>query len=95
VSLRPPYPGEKPVLMNAAAICQYINGGAVGRGLSSRKVGILMSKLGFTKVHTRKGWFYEVYQLSQADQQKELWDLDETDKNGSHNEQNAQQELPF
>ena len=93
--LRPPYPGEKPVLMNAAAICQYINGGAVGRGLSSRKVGILMSKLGFTKVHTRKGWFYEVYQLSQTDQQKELWDLDETDKNGSHNEQNTQQELPF
>ena len=52
---------EKITLMNVASIAQYINGGVVGRGLSSRKVGIVMGKMGFKKIHTMRGWFYEVF----------------------------------
>jgi len=59
--LRPPHADEKITLMNAASICQFINGGVVGRGLSSRKVGIVMGKMGFKKIHTMRGWFYEVF----------------------------------
>ena len=61
--LRPPHDGEKITLMNAASICQFINGGMVGRGLSTRKVGIIMTNLGFKKVHTMQGNFFEVYQI--------------------------------
>jgi hypothetical protein len=35
----------------------------VGRGLSTRKVWIVMGKMGFKKVHTMRGWFYEVFQI--------------------------------
>ena len=62
-NLRPPRQGEKITLMNAASICQFINGGSVGRGLSSRKVGLAMKLLGFKSVHTMAGNFYEVYQI--------------------------------
>ena len=53
-NLRPPRQGEKITLMNAASICQFINGGSVGRGLSSRKVGLAMKLLGFKSVHTMR-----------------------------------------
>ncbi|MBR4920410.1 MAG: hypothetical protein IKZ62_03715 [Prevotella sp.] len=60
--LRKPRVGEKVTLMNSTMICQYLNG-AIGRGLSTRKIGMVMTTLGFKKVHTRQGWFYEVYQI--------------------------------
>ena len=52
---------EKITLMNVASIAQFVNGGIVGRGLSSRKVGIVMGKMGFKKIHAMRGWFYEVF----------------------------------
>lgn len=61
--LRKPSGGEKVMLMNAGMICQFLNGGVVGRGLSTRKVGIIMTSLGFRKVHTMQGNFFEVYQI--------------------------------
>ena len=61
--LRIPRIGEKITRMNASMICQFINGGSVGRGLSTRKIGIIMTQLGFKKVHTNQGWFYEVFQI--------------------------------
>ena len=61
--LRKPLAGEKVTLMNAGMICQFLNGGVVGRGLSSRKVGIIMTSLGFKKTHTMRGNFFEVYQI--------------------------------
>ena len=61
--LRKPSAGEKVTLMNSGMICQYLNGGVVGRGLSTRKVGIIMTTLGFRKVHTMQGNFFEVYQI--------------------------------
>ena len=54
---------EEITLMNAGMICQFLNGGVVGRGLSTRKVGIIMTSLGFRKVHTMQGNFFEVYQI--------------------------------
>ena len=65
--LRPPRADEKITLMNAASIAQYINGGVVGRGLSTRKIGIIMQQLGFKKIHTMQGNFFEVFQIP-ADQ---------------------------
>ena len=61
--LRRPSAGEKLTLMNSGMICQFLNGGVVGRGLSTRKVGIIMTSLGFRKVHTMQGNFFEVYQI--------------------------------
>ena len=61
--LRRPSAGEKVTLMNSGMICQFLNGGVVGRGLSTRKVGIIMNSLGFRKVHTMQGNFFEVYQI--------------------------------
>ena len=61
--LRKPSAGEKVTLMNSGMICQLLNGGVVGRGLSTRKVGIIMNSLGFRKVHTMQGNFFEVYQI--------------------------------
>ncbi len=61
--LRRPSAGEKVMLMNSGMICQFLNGGVVGRGLSTRKVGIIMTSLGFRKVHTMQGNFFEVYQI--------------------------------
>ena len=61
--LRRPSAGEKVTLMNSGMICQFLNGGVVGRGLSTRKVGIIMNSLGFRKVHTIQGNFFEVYQI--------------------------------
>ena len=61
--LRIPRIGEKITRMNASMICQFINGGSVGRGLSTRKIGIIMTQLGFKKVHTMQGNCFEVYQI--------------------------------
>ena len=61
--LRRPSAGEKVTLMNSGMICQFLNGGVVGRGLSTRKVGIIMTSLGFRKVHTMQGNFFVVYQI--------------------------------
>jgi hypothetical protein len=95
-NLRPPRQGEKITLMNAASICQFINGGSVGRGLSSRKVGLAMKLLGFKSVHTMAGNFYEVYQIPVNELQSALAetagdDSAETPEKDSWEEQ----ELPF
>ena len=70
--LRPPCTTDKITLMNAASICQFINGGIVGRGLSTRKIGMAMRKLGFEHTHTRAGEFYKVYLIPPNDIQPSL-----------------------
>ena len=61
--LRPPREGEPVKLMNAAMVCQLLNGGHVGYPLSSRKIGVAMKRMGFTDRHTRNGTFYCVYEI--------------------------------
>ena len=81
--LRPPGPTDKITLMNAASICQFINGGVVGRGLSTRKVGIIMQRLGFKKVHTMQGNFFEVFQIPADQIQATLAMADEAEANAN------------
>ena len=61
--LRIPRDGEPGKLMNAAMVCQLLNGGHVGYPLSSRKVSVAMVKMGFETVHTRKGNFFRVFEI--------------------------------
>ena len=81
--LRPPGPTDNITLMNAASICQFINGGVVGRGLSTRKVGIIMQRLGFKKVHTMQGNFFEVFQIPADQIQATLAMADEAEANAN------------
>ncbi len=90
--LRRPSAGEKVTLMNAGMICQFLNGGVVGRGLSTRKVGIIMTSLGFRKVHTMQGNFFEVYQIP-LDQIQAT--LAMTDTRESEPSEPQEGELPF
>ena len=90
--LRKPSVGEKVTLMNSGMICQYLNGGVVGRGLSTRKVGIIMASLGFRKVHTMQGNFFEVYQIP-LDQIQAT--LAMTDTRESEPNEPQEGELPF
>jgi hypothetical protein len=90
--LRRPSAGEKVTLMNSGMICQFLNGGVVGRGLSTRKVGIIMTSLGFKKVHTMQGNFFEVYQIP-LDQIQAT--LAMTDARESEPSEPQEGELPF
>ena len=90
--LRRPSAGEKVTLMNSGMICQLLNGGVVGRGLSTRKVGIIMTSLGFRKVHTMQGNFFEVYQIP-LDQIQAT--LAMTDTRESEPSEPQEGELPF
>ncbi|MBQ3630084.1 MAG: hypothetical protein II949_02490 [Prevotella sp.] len=94
--LRPPRTGEKITLMNAASICQFINGGIVGRGLSTRKVSVIMAKLGFNKVHTMQGNFFEVYQIPADQIQATLAMTNDTNENNKNAAPTSVEEnLPF
>ena len=93
--LRPPHPGDKITLMNAASICQYINGGVVGRGLSSRKVSLAMPKLGFKRIHTKQGGFYEVYQIPPNEIQPTLAMANDQTADTQADATSHEQELPF
>jgi hypothetical protein len=93
--LRPPHADEKITLMNAASIAQYINGGVVGRGLSSRKVSLVMGRLGFKSVHTKAGNFFEVYQIPANEIQPTLAYVDETEADTSSLPTMTEGNLPF
>ena len=86
---------EKITLMNAASIAQYINGGVVGRGLSSRKVSLVMVRLGFKTVHTKAGNFFEVYQIPANEIQPTLAYVDETEADTSSLPTMTEGNLPF
>ena len=93
--LRPPHADEKITLMNAASIAQYINGGVVGRGLSSRKVSLAMGRLGFKSVHTKAGNFFEVYQIPANEIQPTLAYVDENAENEPSMPTMTEGDLPF
>jgi len=60
---RMPVPGEPVKLMNAATICQLLNGGRIGGGLSSRKVSNAMVRMGYKCVHSKSGNYYKVFEI--------------------------------
>ena len=92
--LRPPKPGEKITFLNAAGISQLINGGTVGRGLSSRKIGIIMQRLGFKLLRKRQGNYYSVYVIPFDEVQSTLAMSDEKDIESS-DLQCVEGDLPF
>ena len=92
--LRPPGPEDKITLMNAASISQFINGGVVGRGLSTRKIGIIMQRMGFKLVRKRQGNFYSVYQIP-ADQLQATIAMGDDDSQNATDIQFAEGNLPF
>ena len=93
--LRPPHTGEKIALMNAASIAQYINGGVVGRGVSTRKISLAMPKLGFKRIHTKQGGFYEVYQIPPNEIQATLAMADEEQQESKQEATWQESSLPF
>ena len=93
--LRPPRTTDKITLMNAASICQFINGGVVGRGVSSRKVSLAMTKLGFKRVRTNQGAFYEVYQIPPNEIQPTLAITDNETVDSQADTSWHEQPLPF
>ena len=92
--LRPPGPTDKVTLMNAANILQFINGGTIGRGLSTRKIGAIMQRLGFKLVHSRQGNFYSVFQIP-PDQIQTTIAMDSDESHNSQNIRAEEAELPF
>lgn len=68
-NFRQPRQDDPVKLMNAASICKALNGGRLGYGLSSKKVGTIMKKLGFRLIHNSKGNFYRVHVIADNDVQ--------------------------
>lgn len=93
--LRIPRDGEKISLMTAADILQFVNGGRLGSGLTTRKVGMAMLRLGFVRIHTRAGWFYKVYQIPANEIQSTLAIPDEDADGTTAEVQMTEGELPF
>ena len=93
--LRPPHADEKITLMNAVSIAQYINGGVVGRGISTRKISLAMPKLGFNRIHTKQGGFYEVYQIPPNEIQATLAMVDEEQLESKQEAAWQESSLPF
>ncbi len=89
--IRKPQGNELGELMNAATILQYINGGRVGFGLSSKKVGTVMKKLKFPVRHLSNGNFYYVVKVPQGRIQSEL----EQDNTENEVQEPQQENLPF
>ena len=83
-------PGE---WMNAANICQYINGGRMGYGLSTKKIGSVLRKLEFKKDHKTNGNFYLVVKIPSKQRQAEI--TGEIESAEPEQKEPQQTELPF
>ena len=91
--LRKPNSDEAGELMNAANIILYINGGRLGNGLSSKKVGSIMRKLKYKPQHTSKGNFYRVVKIPHDQVQIEI--AKDMENDGHDIPQPEEGDLPF
>jgi len=73
----------------------HYDSGVVGRGLSSRKVSLVMVRLGFKTVHTKAGNFFELYQIPANEIQPTLAYVDETEADTSSLPTMTEGNLPF
>ena len=71
-AFRKPKQNETGEWMNAAQIICYINGGHMGNGLSTRKVGAVMKRMGIKPHHKSNGNFYYVVKIPRKQQQTEI-----------------------
>lgn len=90
---REPRPGETGEWMNAAQIICHINNGHLGYGLSTRKVGVIMKRMGIKPVHRKNGNFYRVVKIPRQQQQAEIGQ--ETASSSSAVQQPTEGDLPF
>lgn len=58
--------------MNSATIAQAVNGGRLGYGLSTKKVGSVLKRKKFPFLHDRNGNFFGVVKITKEQQQAEL-----------------------
>ena len=90
---RKPKAGEAGEWMNAANIAQWINGGRLGFGLTSKKIGSVLKRRKFISKHTSDGNFYQVVKLNSNQNQAEL--AEGRDDSVTERAQPEQSELPF
>lgn len=90
---RKPRGSESGEWMNSANICQYINGGRIGYGLSTKKIGSVLRRLKFKKDHKANGNFYLVVKIPAKQRQAEI--TSEIDSVEQEQKEPQQTELPF
>ena len=90
---RKPVGNEPFEWMNSASIAQHINGGRLGYGLSSKKVGSVLSKYQFPFRHGRNGNFFGVVKITKNQAQAEI--DKETNSYESGPQQSQEGDLPF
>lgn len=88
---RKPKPGEVGEWMNSASIGQHINGGRLGYGISTKKIGSVLTRRKFPFKHDSTGNFYMVIEINHK--QKQTEDVDDNPE--SEQKQPQQTELPF
>ena len=79
--------------MNSANIGQYINGGRLGYGLSTKKIGSVLTRRKFPFKHDSKGNFYLVVKIPPKQRQAEI--AGNADNSEPEQKQPQQTELPF
>lgn len=90
---RKPIGNEPFEWMNSASIAQHINGGRLGYGLSTKKIGSVLGRLKFPFKHDRNGNFYGVVKISKKQAQAEL--AQEAESHETVPQQPQEGELPF
>jgi predicted P-loop ATPase len=88
---RKPKPGEVGEWMNSASIGQHINGGRLGYGISTKKIGSVLTRRKFPFKHDSTGNFYMVIEINHK--QKQTEDVDDNPE--PEQKQPQQTELPF
>ena len=93
--LRKPRGNEAGKLMSSTMIALYLAGGHLSPGISIRKIGDLMRRLGYRWIHRRDGDYYRVVEIPFSETQNYLA-LDETDESEEAQQpENEQLALPF
>ena len=93
--LRKPFRNEKPQYMSAAMISVFIGGGHLSSLISTRKVGTVMRKMGFSWTHRMDGDYFKVIEIPYQDVQNYLGSSKTTDAETSKLADNEQFALPF
>ncbi len=93
--LRKPFKNEKPQYMSAAMISVFIGGGHLSSLISTRKVGTVMRKMGFSWTHRMDGDYFKVIEIPYQDVQNYLGSSKTTDAETSKLADNEQFALPF
>lgn len=88
---RKPKPDEVGEWMNSASIGQHINGGRLGYGISTKKIGAVLTRRKFPFKHDSKGNFYMVIEINHKHKQTK----DAGDNPEPVQKQPQQTDLPF